>query len=204
MSSAPDTRIFHFILAAADGADPPSFGSLPLEYQRVDQIWRRFLPKYDPGEGCFPEDTDVFMDEANVSLQDDWVLMRQWVKHNPYVYKYLPEVMRRTEEFIRLIVGHLWSMHTYVPIKITNANLAQKLCAVDSDAWRILDDSLSTNSELILSMLKATDDPQGDSEMIYREFGSAKVLFHDKAFRQRLIDDKIVDDEWLTMLEHGI
>jgi hypothetical protein len=184
-----DPRIIRFIVGAAEGS--PSFDDLPLEYQRVDQIWRLFLPKYDPDEDDL-EDTDpeAFMQEVDASLQNDWVLMRRWVKYNPYVYKYLPEGMRRTEEFIRLITGHLYILHKYVPIKITDANLAQKLCAVDSDTWRIMDDSLSTNPELILAMLKATDDPQGDGETIYQEFGSAKDVFHDAHFRQRLIDDK--------------
>lgn len=192
-----DPRIIRFILGVAEGS--PSFGDLPLEYQRVDQIWRLFLLKYDPDVDDL-EDTDpeAFMQEADASLQNDWALMRQWVKHNPCVYKYLPEGMRRTEEFIRLITGHLWTLHKYVPIKITDALLAQKLCTADCNAWLVLDDSLSTKAELIHALLKASDDPQGDGDTIYHDFGLARDVFLNPNFRQRLIDDKIypIDYEW--------
>lgn len=194
-----DSRIIRFILGAAEGS--PSFGDLPLEYQRVDQIWRRFLLKYDSDpDGLEDADPEAFMKEADASLQNDWALMRRWVKHNPYVYKYLPKEMQCTEEFIRLIAGHLWNLHKYVPIKITDANFAQKLCTVDCNTWLVLDDSLSTNPEIIHALLKASDDPQGDGETIYHEFGLAKDVFLDTNFRQRLIDDKIYPDEWTWVM----
>lgn len=202
MVTKPDTGVIDFIVAATEREHPPSLGLLPDSYRRVDRVWRAYLPEYDPS-GDNAENVRRFMGEIDMdSHQCDWTLMRKWTIHNPYVYRYLPEVMRNSEEFIRLIAGHLHDLYVYVPSKVTDTRLAQKLCAVDSDAWQILDATLSTDEDLIIAMLKATDDPEGEGEMIYHRFGMAKDLFHKTTFRQRLVDEEIYadDDGWLTGL----